>query len=84
MYKLIISNKAAKEIKEITKKSRNSLIAGLEEIEENPLIGKPLKRELTGRLTYRIGTYRIIYRINRQDKVIKIITAGHRSYVYGK
>lgn len=84
MYKLIISNKVAKEIKEITKKSRDSLIAGLEEIQENPLIGKPLKRELTGRFTYRIGTYRIIYKINKQDKVINIITAGHRSYVYEK
>lgn len=84
MYKLHISQKAAKEIKKITKDHRKILIAGLEEIQENPMLGKPLKRELTGRFSYRIGVYRIIYRINKQDKIIQIITAGHRSYVYEK
>lgn len=52
------------------------------ELKDDPLVGKPLTRELTGKFSLRVGTYRVIYKINRQDKIIYILTAGHRSTVY--
>lgn len=83
MYKLLITAKAKKELKQITKTyQQRALQNALYEIRDNPFIGKPLVRELTGRFTHRVGTYRIIYRIRKKDKVILIITAGHRSSVY--
>ena len=52
------------------------------EIKENPFIGKPLLRELFGKYSYRVGQYRIVYIIDKKDKIVKVLTAGHRSSVY--
>jgi mRNA interferase RelE/StbE len=48
---------------------------------ENPQrIGSPLRRELTGLLSARVGAYRVIYRITDDDVVIHRV--DHRSDVY--
>ncbi|OGG21131.1 hypothetical protein A3D03_05790 [Candidatus Gottesmanbacteria bacterium RIFCSPHIGHO2_02_FULL_40_13] len=82
MYKLLISDRARKELKKISRLHQEAIITALVEIKSDPLSGKPLKRELTGRISYRVGVYRIIYKINKLDKTIQIMTAGHRSIVY--
>ena len=82
MYRLKLTTRAKKELKSISIRHRLSLSNIFEEIKENPLIGKPLSRDLTERYTYRVGVYRIIYKINKSDKIISIITAGHRSKIY--
>jgi len=82
MYSITVSPKASKELKAIKKVHRKALKQALEEIAENPFEGKPLSRELMGRFSFRVGVYRIIYTINSQDKMIDIITAGHRGVVY--
>ena len=82
MYKLRISSKAENEIKKIPHHHQEAIILALAEIKEEPFLGKPLTRELTRRFSYRIGVYRIIYKINKKDKVIEILTAGHRATVY--
>ena len=48
----------------------------------HPFLGKPLKGELKGRYSYRIGNYRIIYRIEHRRLVIIIIDIGHRRDIY--
>ena len=82
MYKLRISREAIKELKNISRRRRDAVLAALEEIKEDPFIAKPLTRELTGRFSYKIGVYRIIYKINKKDRIVEIITVGHRSTVY--
>lgn len=82
MYKLLISDKARKELKKISRLHQEAIMTTLAEIKGDPLSGKSLKRELTGRISYRVGVYRIIYKINKQDKTIQIISASHRSNVY--
>ena len=83
MYQLKISTKAEKELKKISKKyQQHAIYAALEDIKEEPTIGKPLVRELTGRYSYRIGVYRLIYKISKKDKIVYIISVGHRSTIY--
>ena len=82
MYRLDINNTAKRQIKQITKIDRDAVIAGLHDLQENPHIGKPLGKNLTGRYTYRVGVYRIIYTIDDKDKIIRVFKAGHRSTVY--
>ena len=82
MYKIIVSPKAIKELKIIKKLHREAFKKTLESIAENPHEGKPLTKELVGKYSYRVGVYRIIYIINKNDKAINIVTAGHRSLVY--
>ena len=82
MYNLQISSKASGEIKRLGRKYQKVIIEALHDLKENPFSGKPLTRELTGRFSYRVGAYRIIYKVRRKDKIIVILTAGHRLKVY--
>ena len=82
MYKVLITAKAKKELKQIAKKHQEALLLAFEDLKEDPHIGKPLTRELTRRYSYRVGVFRIIYTINRKDKKIDILSAGHRGIVY--
>lgn len=82
MYKLLVSSKAEREIKKVPKDYKAVIIEALIEIKENPFLGKPLTRNLTGRFSYRVGVYRIIYKVRIEDNVVKVLSAGHRSTVY--
>lgn len=82
MYKLRVSSKAATEIKKIPHPHQKAIILSFTEIKEEPFLGKPLTRELTGKFSFKVGVYRIIYKVNEKDKTIDILTAGHRENVY--
>ena len=82
MFRLKLTAKAKKELKTISYHHKNALAVVLEEIKDNPDIGKSLAKELTGKKTVRVGAYRIIYKINKKDKIITILTAGHRATIY--
>lgn len=82
MFKLIISPKAQKELKRIKKTYQPAVKLAFEDIKEDPEIGSPLDRNLTGKFSYRVGVYRIIYKINQDDKVVNILSAGHHGVIY--
>ncbi len=82
MYKIKITAKAKKELKNLSQSDKLSIGEIIEELKENPFIGKLLSRELANRFSYRVGVYRIIYKIREQDKIVEILSAGHRSVVY--
>jgi mRNA interferase RelE/StbE len=82
MFQLKLTAKARRELKNISHRHKLAIANIFDEIKENPSIGKPLMRELTGRNSYKVGVYRIIYKVNKKDKIVIIITAGHRATVY--
>lgn len=82
MFKVILTARAKRELKNISKRHKVAIASMVEELTDNPFIGKPLTRDLTGRFSLRVGVYRIIYSVNKKDKTIHIFTAGHRSVVY--
>lgn len=82
MYKLILSVSATREIKTLKKRYQDAIIEALEDIRQEPTLGKSLTRGLTGKFAYRVGLYRIIYKINTRDKTVIVISAGHRATIY--
>lgn len=82
MFKIKLTAKARRELKTLSILDKLRVGEIIEDLKDNPLIGKPLLRELTRRYSYRVGVYRIIYKINQVDKVVDIISAGHRSTAY--
>ncbi|MEK7517161.1 MAG: type II toxin-antitoxin system RelE/ParE family toxin, partial [Patescibacteria group bacterium] len=66
----------------IKKIYQTAILSALEELREDPYVGKPLSKDLTGRFSYKISVYRIIYKVRERDKVVNILSAGHRSTVY--
>lgn len=60
--------------------TKRKLRSGLTLLTEAPQAGKPLRAELAGLWSLRIGRLRIIYRIERTT--IDIIAIGPRSSIY--
>lgn len=82
MYHIIVAPTAKKGLKTIAKIYRKGIAEAIDSLGEDPYQGKPLTRELTGRYTYKVGVYRIIYIISEKDKKVYIINAGHRATIY--
>ena len=51
-------------------------------ISENPFIGKKLQGKYYNLYRARIGSYRVIYKINSEQKTVIILKFGHRQGVY--
>jgi len=82
MFRLKLTTRAKRELKNISRRHKLTLATIFEEIKDDPLIGKPLGKELSGKYSYKVSVFRIIYKVNENDKIITIITAGHRATVY--
>lgn len=50
---------------------------------KDPLnLGKPLNGNLASLYRYRIGDYRVIYQIFRDELIVAVVRVGHRKDVY--
>ncbi len=84
MYQIIVAPTAKKGLKTIAKIYRKGIAEAIETLKDDPYSGKPLTRELTGKYSYKIGVYRVIYKIDKKDKIVYVIDAGHRATIYQK
>jgi mRNA interferase RelE/StbE len=60
---------------------KRKLRASLEALAHEPRSGKPLKRELAGLWSMRIGKFRLIYRIARSRR-LELVAFGPREQIY--
>ena len=84
-YKLELSNQAERVIRRMAERepALYQRVAGaLDDLRRDPHQGKPLKGELKGRYSYRVGSYRIVYFIRQQELVVLVIDIGHRRDIY--
>ncbi|MFT5206576.1 MAG: mRNA interferase RelE/StbE [Candidatus Omnitrophota bacterium] len=58
------------------------VVQAIDQLERDPHQGKLLKGVLKGRYSYRVGSYRIIYTIQRSKLIVQIIDIGHRRDIY--
>ncbi len=82
MFELRISPKAGKRIRQLKKQYQIEIVELLAEVKEDPLLGKPLTRDLARRFVFKFKDYRIIYKVNLKDQMIDILEADHRERVY--
>ena len=45
---------------------------------------KPLKGSFSGSYRYRVGDYRVVYRIDDEDRLVIVLIILHRSEVYDR
>ena len=79
-YKLQISRKTFEVLKKFDKSKKEEIVKAFEKILKNPFYFKPLKYELKGSYTARIGKNRIIFRVENDIVFIEVIE--HRKKVY--
>jgi mRNA interferase RelE/StbE len=81
-FKLIYSETSLKLIKKLNPHLKPIVKARLERISENPYMGKPLEKELSGYLSFRAKRYRIIYKVQEDTKSVEVHYVGHRRDIY--
>jgi len=82
-YTVVIAPRAIKQINSLAQAVKDKIGDTIHNvIAPNPFIGKPLKAELRGLYSYRIGDYRIIYSILKSKLIIHIIKVMHRREAY--
>jgi mRNA interferase RelE/StbE len=60
---------------------KRKLRAALEQLAKEPHSGKPLKDKLSGLWSFRVGKFRVVYRINRNGAV-ELVAFGGRATIY--
>ena len=85
MYRIELVRQAEKQLAKIYRSDRRlyeRFLDAFESIRRNPALGKPLKQNLKGLQSYRIGSYRILYEVHHGLLRILIIDLGHRKDIY--
>jgi len=85
MYKAILYKQVAKYYDKLDAKGQRRVNIAIEEIVKKPFEGphiKKLKGRLEGKYRYDIGGLRIIYYIDREDKIIYVEAIGPRGDIY--
>ena len=82
MYKVFLKKKPELFLKKLDKLERRIILKKLEQLRNNPELGKPLVGKLAGLWSLRIGKYRAIYQIRQSELVILVLKIGHRKVVY--
>jgi mRNA interferase RelE/StbE len=81
-FKLHYSETSINLIKKLHPQLKSIIKTKIEQIRENPFLGKHLQNELSGYLSFRAKRFRIIYKIDNDKNAVQIHYAGHRKDVY--
>lgn len=85
MYEIRVTPQAEEDLQQLTRADRrvaDRLLTKLEILAEQPYLGKLLVGLHAGRRALRVGTYRVIYRVDETAQRVVILTAKHRRHVY--
>ena len=63
---------------EVKQENRNAIRI----LQDSPLTGHTLQQELFGYRSYRVRSYRIIYRLNDDERTRDVVNIGQRQNVY--
>ncbi len=80
-YQLRVPDESADLVRNLHPQLKRKVKAGLQHLLSNPNVGNSLKEDLEGLRSYRVGRFRIIYRIAAK-KIIELIAIGPRKTIY--
>ena len=86
MYKVVYDEKVFKDLKSLDKSVAKRILNQIEgKLAENPqLLGTELVGEFRGYFRFRIGDYRVIYKISESEILILVLRIGHRKNIYDR
>lgn len=67
-------------IRSLPPSAKSKIREGLDHLLKNPHDGKPLKAELFGLRSFRVGRFRIVYKVS--GRILEIVLIGLRETIY--
>ncbi len=77
-YRTRFTPEAASRIRKLHPQVKRRIRAGVDRLLSSPLDGHALQEELGGLWSFRMGKYRIIYRLNDKESALDILLVGPR------
>ena len=81
-YRLIYSRTCQARIAKLPPRIKSVVRSRLDLLRSSPWAGKGLERELSGYRSLRARRFRIIYRVDEENRALEIHYVGHRKDVY--
>jgi len=81
-YRVLYTREAARRLGRLDGAVKERIREAIIRLSENPELGKRLTGLLSGRWSYRVGAWRILYKVRKSELLILILTVGHRREVY--
>lgn len=85
MYKVVYLDSVEKDFKRLDRPTRKRILDKIETyLAKDPkALGKALTGEFHGLWRYRVGDFRVIYKIAEEEILVIVARVGHRKDVYG-
>jgi len=77
-----LTKEAGRLISDFHPETKRLIKAALKELQAGPHAGHDLEEELSGFKSFRGKRYRIVYKINEEEKSLDVYYVGHRRDVY--
>ncbi|MBH0178439.1 MAG: type II toxin-antitoxin system RelE/ParE family toxin [Nitrospira sp.] len=81
-YRVLYTEEAARRLAKLDKAVKERVGRAIVRLSEHPELGKRLTGLLSDRWSYRVGDWRILYKVKKSELVILVLTVGHRRAVY--
>lgn len=81
-YSITIKQSAVKALEKVAAEDRRRIIAVIDQLAANPMVGSVLKGEFFGLRRIRVGNYRIVYEVREGQLMVLVVRIGHRREVY--
>jgi mRNA interferase RelE/StbE len=81
-WRTVLAPAAAAVVRELPPDVKRSVRAALENLSEDPYVGKELLRDLRGLRSYRARRYRIVYEVSPSTREVRVVAVAHRSTLY--
>ncbi len=82
MYRLIIENRAAKEVELLHGEMLDRVVKAIDSLKQNPRPQGIKKLFMDDGWRIRVGDYRVLYTIDDKQKVVTVYRVKHRKEVY--
>ena len=73
---------AAEAIRHLAPGIKRAVRSAIRELSADPASGEPLHGELEGLYKRRVRGYRIVYAIDREDRLVEVLAVGERRSIY--
>ena len=82
MHSVNLDKNAKTFLKKLDKFEQEKILNKLENLKDNPKLGKPLTGNLVGLWSLRVGKYRALYRILHEKLIVIVLDIDHRKNIY--
>lgn len=83
MALVVLARRARRELLDLDWPLIDAIEEALAQLARDPLAGHALRGRLRGLRSFRVGTYRILYVVSEDEKIVRVAAIRHRSMAYG-